>query len=157
MPEKAPARNGVAMPDAHVVSAPQRRAARPAARTTVRKVARGDIAPATQARALEKFVTDEAIQAAQGQQVAAALALAAFLAWKAVNATASKGQGTGTITNDDAAPTLSITDVTIAEGNAGTKPAVFTVTLAGTLAVAVSLLESRTSAPPSGAATGTGR
>src|SRR5204862_6520250 len=38
-------------------------------------------------------------------------------------------QGTGTITNDDAAPTISIDDVTQAEGNAGTSTFTFTVTL----------------------------
>ncbi len=36
--------------------------------------------------------------------------------------------GTGTITNDDTAPTLSINDVTLAEGNAGTTTFTFTVT-----------------------------
>ena len=39
------------------------------------------------------------------------------------------GQGIGTITNDDATPTLTIGDVTVAEGNAGTTTAMFTVTL----------------------------
>ena len=46
-----------------------------------------------------------------------------------VNATISDGQGIGTITNDDAVPTLSIDDVAIAEGNAGTTTLGFTVTL----------------------------
>ena len=45
------------------------------------------------------------------------------------NATILDGQGTGTITNDDAAPTLSINDVAVAEGNAGTTTLGFTVTL----------------------------
>ena len=36
------------------------------------------------------------------------------------NATTVDATGTGTITNDDTAPTLSINDVTLAEGNAGT-------------------------------------
>ena len=35
----------------------------------------------------------------------------------------------GTITNDDAAPTLAIGDVTVAEGNSGTTAFTFTVTL----------------------------
>ena len=35
----------------------------------------------------------------------------------------------GTITDDDAAPTLTIDDVTVAEGNSGTMNATFTVTL----------------------------
>ena len=37
-----------------------------------------------------------------------------------VNATIADGQGIGTIVNDDAVPTLSINDVAVAEGNAGT-------------------------------------
>ena len=44
------------------------------------------------------------------------------------NATIADGQGIGTITDDDAAPTLSINDVTVTEGNAGTTNATFTVT-----------------------------
>jgi hypothetical protein len=47
-----------------------------------------------------------------------------------VNATVARAQGVGTILNDDALPKLSINDVSIAEGNSGTAPAVFTVTLA---------------------------
>ncbi len=39
------------------------------------------------------------------------------------------GQGVGTIVNDDPLPSLSINDVTVIEGNAGTVNAVFTVTL----------------------------
>lgn len=39
------------------------------------------------------------------------------------------GFGTGTIQNDDAQPTISINDVTLAEGNAGTTNFVFNVTL----------------------------
>jgi len=46
-----------------------------------------------------------------------------------VNAFVADGQGVGTIANDDAAPTLSIGDVSITEGNAGSKLANFTVTL----------------------------
>ncbi|MBL8166068.1 MAG: SH3 domain-containing protein [Anaerolineae bacterium] len=42
-------------------------------------------------------------------------------------------QGVGTITNDDGAPTFTINDVTVTEGNAGTVNAVFTVTRAGDL------------------------
>jgi Calx-beta domain len=48
----------------------------------------------------------------------------------AVNAEIADGQGAGLITNDDVAPQLSIDDVTVAEGNVGPTPAVFTVTLA---------------------------
>src|SRR6185295_6220649 len=57
----------------------------------------------------------------------------------AVNAAVSKGQGTGSIVNDDAAPGLSISDVTVNEGNSGTTPAVFTVTLAGVSSQAVTV------------------
>jgi hypothetical protein len=49
-------------------------------------------------------------------------------------ATISDAQGVGTITNDDPPPqdpTLSINDVTVAEGNSGTTNATFTVTRAG--------------------------
>ncbi len=45
------------------------------------------------------------------------------------NATILDSQGTGTITNDDGAPTLSINDVSVAEGNTGTATLGFTVTL----------------------------
>ena len=45
------------------------------------------------------------------------------------NATIADASGTGTITDDDAAPTLSIDDVSVAEGNAGTTTATFTVSL----------------------------
>jgi uncharacterized protein YhjY with autotransporter beta-barrel domain len=46
-----------------------------------------------------------------------------------VNAVVVTGQGLGTIVNDDPLPSLSINDVTVVEGNAGTVNAVFTVTL----------------------------
>jgi len=46
-----------------------------------------------------------------------------------VNATIADGTGVGTIVDNDATPTLSINDVTVTEGNAGTVNAVFTVTL----------------------------
>jgi len=46
-----------------------------------------------------------------------------------VNAVVVDGQGVGTIVNDDPLPSLSINDVTVVEGNAGTTNAVFTVTL----------------------------
>ncbi len=50
----------------------------------------------------------------------------------ATGATIADASGTGTITNDDVAPTLpaiSIADVTVAEGNSGTTQASFVVTL----------------------------
>jgi uncharacterized repeat protein (TIGR01451 family) len=47
----------------------------------------------------------------------------------ASNATIADNSGTGTITDDDAAPSLSIGDVSVTEGNLGTVNATFTVTL----------------------------
>ena len=47
----------------------------------------------------------------------------------AVNATIADTQGIGTITNDDPQPSLSVNDVSISEGNTGTKTLNFTVTL----------------------------
>jgi hypothetical protein len=47
----------------------------------------------------------------------------------AVNATLATAQGTVTINDDDPTPTLAIADVSLAEGNAGTTPLTFTVTL----------------------------
>jgi uncharacterized repeat protein (TIGR01451 family) len=44
-------------------------------------------------------------------------------------ATVTDGQGQGTIVNDDAAPNLSINDVSLNEGNAGTTTFTFTVSL----------------------------
>jgi hypothetical protein len=41
-------------------------------------------------------------------------------------------QGVGTITDDDAPPTLSVNDVSVTEGNAGTTTATFTVSLSAT-------------------------
>jgi large repetitive protein len=54
-------------------------------------------------------------------------------------ATIGKGQGTGTIKDDDTAPVLAINDVTVNEGNSGTSPATFTVTLTGSTALPVTL------------------
>ena len=47
----------------------------------------------------------------------------------AVNAVLANGVGAGTILNDDALPSLSISDASVAEGNAGATGAVFTVSL----------------------------
>jgi hypothetical protein len=47
----------------------------------------------------------------------------------AVNATISDSLALGTITNDDTLPQISINDVSVAEGNSGTKLATFTVSL----------------------------
>ena len=57
----------------------------------------------------------------------------------AVNAFVADGQGLGTIGNDDAAPTLSINDVSLVEGNSGTKQATFTVTLSAASSFQVSV------------------
>jgi uncharacterized repeat protein (TIGR01451 family) len=48
-----------------------------------------------------------------------------------VNATLARSTATGTIVNDDPAPSLSIQGVSVAEGNSGTTNAVFTVNLSG--------------------------
>ncbi len=56
-----------------------------------------------------------------------------------VNATIGDGQAIGTITDDDAVRSLSINDVTITEGDAGQKFAIFTVTLSGTGTTPVSV------------------
>ena len=48
-----------------------------------------------------------------------------------VNAVLGDGVATGTITNDDAAPTIAINDVSVTEGNTGMANAVFNVTLSG--------------------------
>lgn len=53
------------------------------------------------------------------------------------NALISDGQGVGTITNDDIAPTLVINDVSITEGNSGTQSLSFTVTRTGLTAFSV--------------------
>src|SRR5258708_3923709 len=53
----------------------------------------------------------------------------------ATGATISDADGLGTITNDDAAPTLAIDDVTHSEGNAGTTIYTFTVTKTGSTAL----------------------
>ena len=54
------------------------------------------------------------------------------------NAVISDAQGVGTITNDDTAPTLSINDVSITEGNTGTQNLSFTVTRTGLTALPAS-------------------
>ena len=48
----------------------------------------------------------------------------------ALNGTIADAQGVGKITDDDAAPSLSVNDMTVSEGNSGTINATFTVTLA---------------------------
>jgi CSLREA domain-containing protein len=57
------------------------------------------------------------------------------------NATIATGTGTGTILNDDSAalPTLSIANVSAAEGNSGTTPFTFTVTLSAASASTVTV------------------
>src|SRR6185503_11046923 len=55
------------------------------------------------------------------------------------NATLADSQGLGTILNDDAAPMLSLTDVTVTEGISGTTNAVFTVSLSAPSALPVTV------------------
>jgi hypothetical protein len=50
----------------------------------------------------------------------------------ATNATIADNQGAGTITDNDATPSLVINNVTVTEGNSGTTNAIFTVTLSAT-------------------------
>ena len=57
----------------------------------------------------------------------------------ASRATISDADGTGTIVNDDAAPSFSIDDVTHNEGNSGTTAYVFTVTKTGSTALSSSV------------------
>jgi hypothetical protein len=56
-----------------------------------------------------------------------------------VGAAISDGTGVATIVNDDAAPLLSVNDVSVTEGNSGTTPATFTITRSGNTAAAVSV------------------
>ena len=56
-----------------------------------------------------------------------------------VNAVVVDGQGVGTIVNDDPLPSLTINDVTVLEGNAGTVNAVFTITLSAVSGQTVSV------------------
>jgi len=48
-----------------------------------------------------------------------------------IGCTIADSQGVGTITNDDSAPKITINDVSLSEGNSGTKNFVFTVTRTG--------------------------
>lgn len=57
----------------------------------------------------------------------------------ATNASIADSSGTGTITDNDAAPTLSINDVTILEGHSGLTTATFTVTLSAASGQTVSV------------------
>jgi serralysin len=56
-----------------------------------------------------------------------------------VNGTLVDSQAVGTILNDDGVPSLSITDVTLVEGNAGTTNAVFAVRLSSSYSQVVSV------------------
>ena len=57
----------------------------------------------------------------------------------AIGATISDADGSGTITNDDAAPSFAIDDVTHDEGDAGTTSYTFTVTKTGSTALSASV------------------
>ncbi|HEX7155181.1 MAG TPA: Calx-beta domain-containing protein [Thermoanaerobaculia bacterium] len=56
-----------------------------------------------------------------------------------VHANVNRGLATGRIVNDDGVPAITIDDVAVVEGDAGTSSAVFTVSLSGTSAVPVSV------------------
>lgn len=56
-----------------------------------------------------------------------------------VNATIADAQATGTITNDDPVPAIYIGDVSVVEGNTGTRSAIFAVTLSAESAQDVSV------------------
>ena len=56
-----------------------------------------------------------------------------------LNAVVVDGQGVGTIVNDDPLPSLTINDVTVLEGNAGTVNAVFTISLSAASGQTVSV------------------
>ncbi|MGE4070194.1 MAG: Calx-beta domain-containing protein [Lysobacterales bacterium] len=58
----------------------------------------------------------------------------------AVNAALADGQGAGQILDDDAAPTPSVDNIAVVEGNAGTANAVFTVSLSNPSAFALDFL-----------------
>jgi uncharacterized repeat protein (TIGR01451 family) len=68
-----------------------------------------------------------------------------------VNATLADAQGLGTITDDDAPPTITIDDTFTTEGNAGTTPATFTVSLSAassfTVQVSYATADSSATAP----------
>ncbi len=57
-----------------------------------------------------------------------------------LNATIADAQALGTILNDDSAPSLTINDVSISEGNSGTKNLTFTVTLSKASGQAVTII-----------------
>ncbi|MFN2471085.1 MAG: Calx-beta domain-containing protein [Gaiellaceae bacterium] len=56
-----------------------------------------------------------------------------------VNATLTDAQGVGTIVDDEAAPTLSVSDVSVNEADAATKKATFTVTLSAASGLTVTV------------------
>ncbi|HEX8651582.1 MAG TPA: Calx-beta domain-containing protein [Pyrinomonadaceae bacterium] len=56
-----------------------------------------------------------------------------------VNASVSVAQGTGTITDDDSAPSVSVADLTVTEANAGTLNAIFTIKLSGASGQSISV------------------
>ena len=72
----------------------------------------------------------------------------------ASGAAVSNGQGKGTIQNDDS-PTLGIDSVAVTEGNSGTTPAAFTVTLSPSSTQTVTVDYATSSASPATATAGT--
>jgi hypothetical protein len=91
----------------------------------------GQVIPAGQAAKTFTIVMD-------GDTVAEPHETLAFVVKNATNVRVVDGAALGTIQNDDDLPTLSIGDVAIAEGNSGTKQALFTVTLSHATPAAVS-------------------
>jgi uncharacterized repeat protein (TIGR01451 family) len=73
----------------------------------------------------------------------------------ASGATIADNQGVGTITDNDTAPSLSINDVSISEGNSGTKTLNFTVTLSAASGQTVTVNYATSSANPATATAGT--
>lgn len=57
----------------------------------------------------------------------------------AVNATLADNQGVGTLLNDDEAPTIAVSDVSVIEGDAGVTNAIFQIRLSTNSGVAVSI------------------
>ena len=74
MPETSP-KKPLPVPPASRKTRSRRVAAQPTAPAGVRAAVKGDRAPSTRPRALERFVTKEATQAAQAEQLTAALSL----------------------------------------------------------------------------------
>jgi hypothetical protein len=71
----------------------------------------------------------------------------------AVNASIAQGVGTGTIEDDDGVPSISIGNALVTEGNTGTTPAVFNLTLSAPSSQTVTVHAKTTDGAGAGAAT----